>query len=306
MEFSKVTEGDRVYVSGSFVSQNIGKLQRIGLLYDKSVPSWWIPKKKEAELQSLVSRLMNEDNTKVGLLRTFIMERARCYLQESAYVAELMRKDTKEVKEEDVVFLLKDIYGCYNDKLRNVTRQVSSIVESLAISIGENFSSGAKLVVNRAITSQVVPIARLSKKEIEAKLDESRRLTVSIALKKYKTVDEMVKVSLQKIYERIPSFGTGDFQEARRVLLAALILLPLKSKEKFYSAAADLTEETRLGKFSSLGLNKKETDELISFAAQRKLHQEAVKKLVWIHTGELLKKIKKEAIMSRSAFFSTL
>ncbi|AMQ10853.1 hypothetical protein [Brazilian marseillevirus] len=306
MEFSKVTEGDRVYVSGSFVSKNIGKLQRIGLLYDKSVPSWWIPKRKEAELQSLVSRLMNEDNTKAGTLRTFIVERAKCYLQESAYIAELMRKDTKQVKEEDAVFLLKNIYGCYNDRLRNVTSQVSSIVESLSVSIGENFSSGAKTVVNRAITSQVVPLARLSKKEIEEKLAGAKRHTVAIALKKYKTVDEMTKESLQKIYEKIPSLGSGDFSEARRVLLAALILLPLKSKEKFYSAAADLMEETRLGKFSSLGLGKKESDELVHFATQRKLHQEAVKKLVWKHTGDLLRKVSKDAIMSRSAFFSTL
>ncbi|AQM73144.1 hypothetical protein B1750_gp163 [Noumeavirus] len=306
MEFSKVTEGDRVYVSGSFVSKNIGKLKRIGLLYDGGVPSWWIPKRKEAELQSLVNRLMNEDNTKAQTLRVFIAERARCFLQESAYVAELMRKDTKQVKEEDAVFLLKNIYGCYNDRLRNVTSQVSSIVESTSLSIAENFSNEAKRVVTRAITSQVVPLARLSKKDIEQRLADTRKHTISIALKKYKTVDSMVKASLKNIQERIPQLGPGDFSEARRILLAALILLPLKSKEKFYSSAADLLEETRQGKFLGLGLNKKETEELISAATQRKLHQEAVKKLVWKHSGVLLRNIKKDAVLSRSAFFATL
>lgn len=306
MEFSKVTDGDRVYVSGSFVSKNIGKMKRIGLLYDKSVPSWWIPKKKEAELQRLVDRLMNEDNTKFQTLRVFITERARCFLQESAYVAELLRKDTKQVKEEDAVFLLKNIYGCYNEKLRNVTRQVSSIVESVSLTIGENFSEGAKRVVNRVITTQVLPLARLSKKDIEERLAQTRKHTITIALKKYGTVDQMLKSSLSNIQSRIPQLGPGDFSEARRILLAALILLPLKSKEKFYSSAAQLLEETRQGKFESLALNKKEIDELVISATQRKLHQDAVKKLVWKYSNVLLRKIQKDAILSRSAFFSTL
>nr|WNL49792.1 hypothetical protein MarFTMF_276 [Marseillevirus sp.] len=296
----------KVYVAGKPVSENLKLLRREGLIYDEVSSSWWYPLRSEQKFSQLFARVQNTDNKKALFLSKYMNERVHCFLMESAYVAELLRKDTKEVKGEDALLLLQDIYGCYRPSFRNITKQVSSSVEKWSTTIQENFSQEAKDVVARTVTAQVTHLEKLSYDEILGRVAyESSELSRK-GLKKYKSAEKMFSVAVEKIREKLGT-PSGDLSYAFRTVLSVLIILPLEAKQKFYNEAADLLVETRKGEIGanlSLLISGEVKENLMEQWRKKKLHQASIKLLSEKHSKALLRKINKGAILSRSAFFS--
>nr|WQM87231.1 hypothetical protein [Marseillevirus cajuinensis] len=313
-ELNKIVDKDaeKVYVSGPLISKNIKLLRREGLLYDGSSSTWWYPLRYEQKFAQLFARFQNSDNRKAAFLSKFMNERVHCYLLESALVAELLRKDTNEVKEDDALVLLRDIYGCYEPSLRNITSPVRSSVEKWSKELQENFSQGAKNIVARAVTAQTNSLEKLSYEDAVEKVDREREELTRRGLGKYKSADKMFVAAIQKIKGKLGE-PTGDLTAAFRTILAVLIVLPLDAKQKFYDETSDILRETRKGEIGphltlllSQGREKAQSakEKLTERWRQKEFHQAAIELLAEKHTGILLRKPKKGAILSRSAFFS--
>ncbi|BAU80206.1 hypothetical protein A9K97_gp145 [Tokyovirus A1] len=308
--FEKIVDrkSGKVYVSGEVVTKNLKLLRRQGLLYDETTSSWWYPLRLEQDFSQHFARFQNMDNKKDVFLSKYMNERVHCFLVESAYIAELLRKDTKQVKGEDAL-LLQDIYGCYKPSFRNISKPVRSSVERWAKTIQENFSQEAKDIIARTVTAQVSHLEKLSYDEIIGRVSQEGAELARKGLKKYGTADKMFSVAVEKIRKKL---GTppGDLSFAFRTILAVLIVLPLEAKQKFYDEASDVLVETRKGEIGptiSLLLSKESRaakEKLMEQWRSKKLHQAAIELLSEKHSGVLLRKIKKGAILTRSAFFS--
>lgn len=297
----------KVHVSGSVVAKNLELLRREGLLYDETTSSWWYPLRSEQKFSQLFQRFQNTDNKKASFLSKFLDERVHCFLVESAYVAELMRKDTKEVKEEDAILLLQDIYGCYKPSFRNIIFPVRSSIEKWSKAIQENFSQGARNIIARTVTAQVNHLNKLSYEEIVGRVAYEGFELSREGLKKYGTAEKMFSVAVEKIRRKLGT-AKGDLSAAFKTILAVLIVLPLEAKQKFYEEASDILVETRKGQLgqnlSALLQDEKAKEKIMEEWKSMRLHQAAVELLSEKHSSVLLRKIKKGAILSRSGFFS--
>lgn len=246
-EWSEISSGGRVYISGTLVKKNLVLLKKRGLLFDTSSNSWWYPESERETFRQIYLRLTNKENVKEEWLRDFISKRAKCFFQEVVYVAELARAKVLAEKQ-DAVFLLKEIYGCYDGK-HELHPEVSGIVFAMSKRLG-SVSAEATEVIARTISVQYEKLQPLSLQKITERVEKSSTRMEKEAERKFKTQRAILEKGLKNIESKLQKTNTG-----KEKLLSMLVILPLEEKEKFYNEAGDIIEKLRTNTYFEEPLN---------------------------------------------------